>query len=588
MSLVDTLVKSGYRYHALACDYDGTLAKDGKVGAAVIAALVDLQQSGRKLILVTGRRLEELLAVFPHAYLFNSIVCENGAVIYKPDSKSTRVLTDAVPSFFIERLKQKGVEPIDVGHVIAATWHPHENAVLATIEELGLDLQICFNKGAVMILPAGINKASGLNAALHELGLSRHNVVGVGDAENDYSFLKECECAVAVANALPNLKAVVDIVTSADHGEGVVEIIRHMLLNDLVDFVECSERHRILLGTTVEEKKVWLKPFNTGMLISGPSKAGKSTICMTVLEHLESAGYQYCVIDPEGDYDLAPGATVVPFTDSSRTISEVLHALDNPQSSVVVNLLGMPFEERPIFFARLFSTISKMRVDTGRPHWLIVDEAHHMLHPYWIDCVEPIWDEKGMGFIMITVDPEQISSKVLSSIDLALAVGRDTKKTLDAFADIIGQRKPEHASGHLGWGQAILWSRHLYEKPIKITIADSLTTRVRHLRKYAEGNVGSERSFYFTGPDRRLKLRAQNLQLFMQIGDGVDDETWLYHLKKGDYSNWFHEVINDNRLADGCKKIEGQKSLKACESRSRIRQLIERFYTLPGTFELHP
>ena len=47
-----------------------------------------------------------------------------------------------------------------------------------------------FNKGAVMILPSGVNKATGLAAALEELGLSPHNVVGVGDAENDHAFLE--------------------------------------------------------------------------------------------------------------------------------------------------------------------------------------------------------------------------------------------------------------------------------------------------------------------------------------------------------------------------------------------------------------
>jgi len=50
-----------------------------------------------------------------------------------------------------------------------------------------------------MVLPAGINKASGLPAALARLRLSPLNVVGIGDAENDTAFLQACGCAVAVA-----------------------------------------------------------------------------------------------------------------------------------------------------------------------------------------------------------------------------------------------------------------------------------------------------------------------------------------------------------------------------------------------------
>jgi HAD superfamily hydrolase (TIGR01484 family) len=90
--------------------------------------------------------------------------------------------------------------------VIIATWRPQEARVLEIIREFGLELQIIFNKDAVMLLPSGVNKSSGSQAALDELRLSPYNVVGIGDAENDHAFLDCCECAVAVANAIPSLK----------------------------------------------------------------------------------------------------------------------------------------------------------------------------------------------------------------------------------------------------------------------------------------------------------------------------------------------------------------------------------------------
>ena len=62
---------------------------------------------------------------------------------------------------------------MSTGRVIVATWEPHETIVLETIRDLGLELQVIFNKGAVMVLPAGVNKATGLAAALEQLGLSR-------------------------------------------------------------------------------------------------------------------------------------------------------------------------------------------------------------------------------------------------------------------------------------------------------------------------------------------------------------------------------------------------------------------------------
>jgi hydroxymethylpyrimidine pyrophosphatase-like HAD family hydrolase len=221
------------RYLALACDYDGTLAHDGRVNEATLVALERVRASGRTLILVTGRELEDLLSVFPAVPLFKRVVAENGALVYNPDTREERVLCDKIPDKFVQALQRRGVHPLGVGRVIVATRDAYQHAVLETIHQLGLELQVIFNKGAVMVLPTGINKAAGLAAALKELDLSPHNVVGVGDAENDHSFLALCECAVAVANALPMLKESADFVTDRDHGEGVIELIDALLAEDL-------------------------------------------------------------------------------------------------------------------------------------------------------------------------------------------------------------------------------------------------------------------------------------------------------------------------------------------------------------------
>src|SRR5262249_16314502 len=151
------------------------------------------------------------------------IVAENGAVVYCPATREQTVLAAAPPKEFAERLIARGVDRISVGRVIVATREPHQTTVLEVIRELGLELQVIFNKGAGMILPTGIKKAVGLVGALADLGLSPHNVVGVGDAENDHAFLAACECSVAVANALDTVKKEVDWTTAVGHGEGVQE-----------------------------------------------------------------------------------------------------------------------------------------------------------------------------------------------------------------------------------------------------------------------------------------------------------------------------------------------------------------------------
>ncbi|MDB4936182.1 MAG: phosphoglycolate phosphatase, archaeal type [Labilithrix sp.] len=216
-------------YLALATDYDGTLAEDGKVRPQVLDALVRLRASGRKLVLVTGRQLDELMIAFPGIDVFDRVVAENGALLYTPQPPRERLLAKAPPPEFAAALRLRGVHPISCGRVIVATWQPHDPTVLAVIREQQLELEVIFNKGAVMVLPTGVNKATGLAAALAELAIPAERVVGVGDAENDHSLLEACGLAVAVANAVPALKRRADLVTAGARGDGIIELCDQLL-----------------------------------------------------------------------------------------------------------------------------------------------------------------------------------------------------------------------------------------------------------------------------------------------------------------------------------------------------------------------
>ncbi len=220
------------RFLALASDYDGTLATDGAVDPQTVAALRRLGATGRKLILVTGRQLPDLLRVFPDARLFDAVVAENGAVLYRPGIGDTRVLAPPPPAHFVETLQRRRVEPLWQGQVVVATVQPNDTAVVDVIRELGLDLQVILNKGSVMVLPASVDKATGLRAALDELALAPERVVAIGDAENDQAFLATSGYGVAVANALDTLKATARHVTRGEAGAGVREIIDSLISDD--------------------------------------------------------------------------------------------------------------------------------------------------------------------------------------------------------------------------------------------------------------------------------------------------------------------------------------------------------------------
>jgi hydroxymethylpyrimidine pyrophosphatase-like HAD family hydrolase len=221
------------RYKILAVDYDGTLATQGVVDEPTIDALTRLRASGRDLVMVTGRELPSLRATFGRLDLFTRIVAENGALIVDPSTGTERPLAEPPALKFIDELRARGVSPISVGRVIVATWEPHHHPVLEAIRSLGLELEVIFNKGAVMVLPSGINKATGLKQALAELDVREDEVVGVGDAENDHSFLNACGLSVAVANALTALKERADLVTQGARGAGVSEVIDRLLMDDL-------------------------------------------------------------------------------------------------------------------------------------------------------------------------------------------------------------------------------------------------------------------------------------------------------------------------------------------------------------------
>lgn len=216
-------------YLALATDYDGTIAEDGQVSSTTLESLQRWRKSGRKLFLVTGRHLADLCHVFPQVDWFDCVIAENGALLYFPETQEEQLLGDRPPETFIQALRRQQVAPIEVGRVIVSTWEPHGNTVLEVIHTLGLELQVILNKGAVMILPADVNKATGLSAALARFDLSPQVTIAVGDAENDHAFMDICGFSVAVANALPVVKQQADWVTQGSRGDGVVELIDRFL-----------------------------------------------------------------------------------------------------------------------------------------------------------------------------------------------------------------------------------------------------------------------------------------------------------------------------------------------------------------------
>jgi HAD superfamily hydrolase (TIGR01484 family) len=558
---------------ALACDYDGTLAGNGTVDDATLEALREFKASGKRLILITGRELPELRAIFDFSEYFDVVVAENGAVLHLPATQEERSLAAAPPERFVAALRAKGVKPLSVGRSVVATWTPNETTVLDTIRELELDWQLTFNKGAVMCLPPGVNKASGLAAALEALKLSAHNVVGIGDAENDLAFLSACGCSVAVANAIEAVKDNVDMQTAAQRGAGVAELIGRWLA-DPADTFSGLRRHDIYLGEAISEGTSVKLPSDRGaVLIAGSSGVGKTTLTRLLIERMAAGGYQVCIVDPEGDYDNLEN--IAHLGDAQRTPApeEVLSVLDAPRTSVAVNLLGLDVPERPAYFGKLLGQISGLRADAGRPHWLILDETHH-LSPSTQDVQHTALPDNLSSAVFITTRATNLSPSALRMVRTVIGVGDSAAQVLAEFGQAVKESVP--TAEPFPQDAVLVWDRHSDRAPQAVSVGKAKQAHQRHTRKYAEGRLGEDKSFYFRGSRGALNLRAFNLAIFLQLAEGVDDATWLYHLKRGDYTRWFRDAIKDEALASAAQSAEANSDPAA--SRSEIAQAVKQRY----------
>jgi len=233
------------RYVAFAVGFDGTLVRDGCCDPRCVDALRALSTRGRKLLLATSRELRELLEIFPQVRLFDFVIAENGAVMHRPSTRQSEILAQAPPEILLQELRRRRIIPLSVGSSQVTIAAMHRAQVRQALHKLQLDFQIVAGRcgaqdrgerrsdeGELMILPPGVDKASGVRAALKELGISVHNLVAIGDGENDRTLLCSAEYAVAVRNADAELRRVADRTTRGAYCDGFLELASELVATD--------------------------------------------------------------------------------------------------------------------------------------------------------------------------------------------------------------------------------------------------------------------------------------------------------------------------------------------------------------------
>ncbi len=361
----------------IALDYDGTITRDDRLNASMIEAIADARRRGVVVMLVTGRRLDDLRRVAGKLHFVDGVVAENGALMHFPDGGLTTTLAPSIPPPFIAKLQQEGI-PFQAGECLIEADASAAPRILEAIRELELPLVLLFNRSRLMAIAQGISKGTGLRAALEILRKSPRNAVAVGDAENDHELLRLAEVGAAVEWGSASLRAAADIVIGGDGPLAVADFVKGVAAAGRLPTVPRARR-RLVLGHTEDGREFSLAVRGRNVLIMGETNSGKSWLAGLLCERLILHGYSLCVIDPEGDYrtlDALPGVRVLGGEDDPPTPRALLHALRYPDRSVVIDLSGMEHDAKLAYIRSILPALNVMRRRMGTPHRIIVDEGH--------------------------------------------------------------------------------------------------------------------------------------------------------------------------------------------------------------------
>lgn len=505
----------------VAVDYDGTLTADGPVTTETAAAVRRARADGVAVVLVTGRILSELVAVDPAVVeLVDAVVAENGAVLHREGT--TRRLVPPVDPV-LERVARERGAVLRSGEVILAGAADDRAMLGDVVAELGLDVHLVANRSELMAVPAGVTKATGLRHALDVLGRDRHQTIAIGDAENDLAMLADCELGVAVANAVDSVRARADVITHGAAGAGVTEILDGVARSPAP---LRSRRWQLVVGTEpATDRRVTVPAAGVNLLVSGPSGSGKSYVAGLLIEQLVDLGYAVFVVDPEGDHGLLGelgDVTTIGGAGPFPTPPQIGELLVHGPPSLVVDLSQHAAGER-VDMARELPTIADAaRRETGRPHWVVLDEAHLALE----GPAAAIMRNPQRGHLLVTYQPERLPPEVRAELDGEIRVLADRG---DADAEL---RVPYDGP------------------PTPIRFVRRATRHVRHWHKYCSNPLAPELGFHFRdGAGHPTGAVARCLADFAADVAVCGDDVIEHHAAGGEFSRWIGGVFRDHDLA---------------------------------------
>jgi hydroxymethylpyrimidine pyrophosphatase-like HAD family hydrolase len=576
------------RFAALACDYDGTLAFADRIGPEAFAGLERARQAGLRLILVTGRTFFDLTRVCERLDLFDGVVAENGAVLYFPQAGALRDQAPPPPARLLAELDHRGIF-YQAGRVIVATARADEAGAREALAATGVSLELVYNRSALMLLPQGVSKGTGVRQVIHELGLSPHDVLALGDAENDTELFAACGFTGCPADAVPMLRDRADWIFPGENGRAIAAAIAGPILGDELR-VDRSARHRVDLGWAPGTgAHVTIPSRGVNLLVPGDPGSGKSWLAGALVERLHEQRYAVCVIDPEGDYHVLgrlPSIAWLEVGDDTSMEQAMARFRDDPRACVVLDLSALSHPKKLQIIETALELARTLRQRLGRPHWIVLDEAHYSLHRRGVR--ETAIGLEHKGFCLVTYKPSWLRPSVLRGID-ALALARTTLPEEVSFLRdwLAGAGEPSQRAieilPYLPSGEFVLIQRDGGIGALTFTPSPRQTPHVRHLRKYADSQVPADQRFFFRDPEGRILMAADSFGAFRDAVASAPEGTLAHHAARGDFSRWVLDVFGDRTLGHQVRKLEARWTRgEIRDLRPRLKELVAVRYGADG------
>lgn len=551
-------------FQALACDYDGTLASQDRVGAPALAALGEARAAGMRLVLVTGRALFDLTRVCECLDLFDVVVAENGGVLYRPRAGMLRELAPAPPARLVAELDRRGIL-YEAGHVVVSVARSEEAAVREALSATGVSLDLVPNRSRLMLLPHGVSKGSGLRLAMRELGLSPHDVLALGDAENDLDLFAACGFSGCPADAEAVARALADWVFPGRNGDAVAAAIRGPVLGGGLR-AEDSPRRRLEVGWAVDTaERVTVAARDVNVLIAGDPQTGKSWLAGALVERLAEGRYAVLILDPEGDYRALVRVSGLAWVEGRdpASVDGAAALLDrDPAACVVVDLGRLAHAEKLGLAETALARAAHLRRTRGRPHWVVLDEAHYLLHATGACAPPEILERRGI--LLVTCKPSWVRASVVAQMDVLL-LARTTDPSELAFLGDLLRTCPDGsrvvaALPELPAGRFVLVrpSGSGRSGALTFTARPRETLHVRHRGKYAHARVPFAQRFLFRDAAGSVVAEADSLEGFRRAVAGVPEAVLARHAGAGDFSRWVRSVFSDEVLGRTLERLEAR------------------------------